>query len=496
MSDENFDNFFGDKLKYGKNFAFTDVNWEVMEKTLQNYYVRQNEKRRWLWLLLPLLLLLGFAVGSVYTVYSLQSKMNDFSAQLQKIKDLKSADIAEEKTKSFKNESTTVVKYDTIYHHVVVKQYDTIYKTIIIENATPNNFSNQNKNTNTSQNNFSTISKNNFSSIENSDVRRSEILEKNFLEIKNKKFSESNFSNHSIFETENKSKPVFENPLIGVAKNNSSEVKNLENENLLNHPKKDSSQDVAQQLLLLKKDSSQVLALIKSDSNSVIKINAKKLTDSVSNKKILTQTNELQPIKIEPIKTKRFEIGISVGVAAYSGDSIVRQSGYSVGVRGNYIISKKFKLVADVQVAESDYQKNTIYYTKDVPYISPPTKYDVFSTVYCDQTFLNYGIGLQYALTENKRVNPYVRLDVTGQSKINEQFDYRFINGYQKETAVIATRKDAVIKFPFLRFNVGAQFQLSQKISAQFESSYDVKLNSDVFSKSFLQLRGVVLYQF
>ena len=496
MSDENFDNFFGDKLKYGKNFAFADANWEVMEKNLQNYYVRQNQKRRWLWLLLPLLLLLGFAVGSVYTVHSLQSKMNDFNAQLQKIKSLKSEDTAEEKIKSLKNESTTFVKHDTIYHHVVVKRYDTIYRTIIIENAKLNNFSTQAETTSVSQNSFTT-SKNIFSLPENSDSLRSNILENNFFKKKNKKISESNLSDTLIFKAENKPETVFENTLAGVTKNNSSEINNSENENLLNHPKKDSIQDATQQLLLSKQDSLKNLALIKLVSNSVIKVNEKKIIDSAHNKKILAQINELQPLKIEPVKTKkRFEIGISVGVAAYSGDSIVRQSGYSVGVRGNYIISKKFKLVADVQVAESDYQKNTIYYTKDVPYISAPTKYDVFSTVYCDQTFLNYGIGLQYSFTENKRINPYVRLDVTGQSKINEQFDYRFINGYQKETAVVTTRKDAVIKFPFLRLNVGAQFQLSQKISAQFESSYDVKLNSDVFSKSFLQLRGIVLYQF
>lgn len=489
MNDENFDNVFGEKLKYGKNFAFTDANWEVMEKNLQNYYAQRDEKRRYLWLLLPLLLLLGFAAGSVYALQGLQNKINNLNAQVVKIQSSK----LEENAKSIKNENTSFIQHDTIYKRVVVKQYDTIYRTIIIQSAKLNDFSSQVETINTSENNVTTT-KNNFPASENSNFSNDEFDPKN---------TKSPLKNNLIFTKKNKKDSSTENKLVRNFTNNSSDVIITKNENRLNQPKKDTPNDTMKQRLLLKQDSITVLLPTKLDTNS--RTVAKEMADSITDKKVLSPKKEVQPIKIElikiepvkiePVKIKKFEIGISGGWAAYSGDSVVRQTGYSVGVRGNYFISKRFKLVADVQIAESDYQKNTIYYTKDVPYILPPTRYDVFSTVYCDQTFLNYGIGLQYALTDNKRINPYLGFGFIGQSKINEQFDYRFINGYQKETAVVTTRKDAAIKFPFLRLNIGAQFQLLKKISAQLEGSYDVKLNSDVYSKSFLQLRGVVLYQ-
>jgi len=474
MNDENFDNVFGEKLKHGKNFVFTDANWDVMEKNIRNYYAERNEKRRWMWLLLPLLLLLIFTAGSVFIWHTLQTKINNLNAEIIKL----------QTAKSFKNESTTAVKYDTIFQHVVVKQCDTIYRTIIIQNKKLENFSSEIETIHDVQNVFAT-SKNDFSLQENLKPSHSEL---------NQKRNQNSQTGNLIFKGENKAVLVFENKLAAIPTNHSADVIITKKENSLNQQKSDSINNSAHTVLSLKQDSSTIISPSNVAPNSEIAVKEKNLADSSENKKTFVQKKELPPIKIEPIKIKRFEIGFSGGVAAYSGDSVVRQTGYSFGLRANFIISKRLKLLADVQVAESDYQKNTIYYTKDVPYIAPPTKYDVFSTVYCDQTFLNYGIGLQYALTENKRVNPYVGLGVIGQSKINEQFDYRFINGYKQETAVITTRKDAVVKFPFLRLNIGAQFQLFKKFSAQLESSYDVKLNSDVYSKSFLQIRGIILY--
>ena len=127
MKDEDFDNIFGGKLKRGKNFAFGDDNWDRMEKNLQNYNTDRKRKRGLVWFVLPVLALLGFSVWSVMSLNRLQNKIGNLNTEVSKLQTAKSATSIQEQT-------TTTVRHDTVYQHVIIKKYDTIYRTVIIQN--------------------------------------------------------------------------------------------------------------------------------------------------------------------------------------------------------------------------------------------------------------------------------------------------------------------------------------------------------------------------
>ncbi len=440
MNDADFDNIFGGKLKRGKNFIFAEESWDRMEKNIQQYDRDRNRKRGLLWLILPFLLLSGFAAWSSISMNKLSKKVSDLNTEISKLQTTQSAVSANEN-------KTLIVKNDTIYHHVVTTMYDTIYRTVVLQNTISQN-SKQTYSANSSSSTLETVASNKAAFLPSS------------TEV-------------PVYSKENKRDASTENSL------NQEALNNVVSENAKNKMRVDS-----------------LLKISEKNDLEISRLSAQlEKLQHLQPVVVPQEAVAVQPVPINPTKTHKFELGITGGAAAYKGDSIVNQTGYSVGLQGNYLIYKRLKLVAEAQLASSDYQKNTIYYTPDVPWIAAPTKNDVFSRVYCDQFYLNYSLGLQYALTENKVVNPYLGIGVVGQSKIKEQFDYRFVNTSQSETSVIAKRDDPNFKFPFLRLNVGAEIRLLKKISTQIEGSYDMKLNSDNYSKSFFQLRGVVLYK-
>ena len=465
MKDEDFDNIFGGKLKRGKNFVFGDDNWDRMEKNLQNFNAERKRKRGLVWFILPFLALLGFSVWSVISLNKLQNKISDLNTEVGKLEKAKSSTPIQEQT-------ATTVKHDTVYQHVIIKKYDTIYRTVIIQN----HISENNLAPTTSVISSSVIKTGLPQSVSEASVKKDNTAIQKEEELTDNEIV--------VFKVDGKKDSVAENQQqIIFAKEafaeNISQKESFESTKKMGIPK-DSSENSSHKNVAIEHPLTP----------------QKLIADSVKSEKKIAKTATEELPKIQPLKTSKFEIGVSSGYANIYGDTVLRQSGISAGLRGNYLINKRLKFVADVQWTKFNYEKTSITYYGDIPWNAPPTVNDAFSRVLVEQEFLNYNLGLAYSITQNKRITPNVGIGILAQTRINQNCDYRYINRVlQTESSVTTNGYPSTFKFPLLRLSVGAEMRVFKNISAQLESSYDVKFNNDISTKSLLQVRGVVLYR-
>ena len=88
-------------------------------------------------------------------------------------------------------------------------------------------------------------------------------------------------------------------------------------------------------------------------------------------------------------------------------------------------------------------------------------------------------------------------VNIVGQSKLEEKFEYQFMNKITKEDiSVQVIRNEASFQAPLFRLNVGAEYPIWHKIKGQLEGSYDVKLSDIPQFKPLWQLKAAVLYRF
>lgn len=443
MDDKNFDNIFGDKLSRGKDFTFTDDKWDKMEKHLDNHLAQKRQKRLLTWLIVPFLTMLG-ALGLVS--WSLHDAKNDIHELKQQITVLSEKQLSP--TPSVPR--TLGVKNDTVFQKVVVHHYDTVFQTII-RREMPSN----------------------------------DVYQQIVFDLKNKKESDtSNIApqNTAALQTsfQNSQSPPLS---INDKKNDKEDILNSKNIDSTKTPTSNSTKNAA--LTTLLKGSSDIT------SDTVL---VEKLTEAFE--KALENQERKRTHIIKPMKIEGYELGVSAGLPTFDGTHILRQEGFSVGVRGGIWLGEHLKVVGEAQYLTLDYDVEKILYRFDIPTISPPMPNDSLQKVSVEQPYWHYSLGLQYVFG-NRRLKPYFGMSLVGQSKQEEQFQYHFKNSITKEFVLVETkRNEDSYQLPIMRLNMGAEYPIWGKLKAQLEGSYDISVGSIPQFKPLWQLKTAILYRF
>ncbi len=547
MNDENFDKIFGDKLNKGKDFAFTEAKWNKMEKRLDAFQTAGRWQRFVLWSAVPLLALFGLLGWSGWALHQAQKDIHDLTQAVRDLRQEKttpSVSTAKMPEMGQNTVQSSVLKSDTVYHHIVVKRYDTIFQTVVrrdLSDVAPSaqqgistSFSNK-KEGETGSNRI-------LNPATNPQVIESKSVPNNGL-TPEKSDSKPN-SDAKTAITENVSTPE-----KSVSKPNSDAKtpvsdKILTSERLINQttktaenapksvdindntPKNDGLKAVSNAVLdsTLKTEITEKAA-IQDSFNAILsdihKVRNPQKTDSTTAKHPLSINAEKQVLPtekaditekrlekpeeqekkkrlpiIKPLKVAGYEIGVSGGLAIIDGQNIIRQDGFSIGGRGGILLNERLKLVAEAQYVALSYEVNKITDKTDIPMIAPPSPSDEFDEVLIQQPYIHYALGLQYAFMRT-RLKPFIGFSIFGQSKLEEQFKYQFENKTTKEYVFVTTKRhEASFQMPFLRFSVGAEYPIFNKFKAQVEGSYDVKLGSSLQFQPLYQVKGAILYRF
>ena len=131
MNDENFDKIFGDKLNAGKDFPFSDAKWQKMAQNFDAFQAKRRKRLLWAWLALPLLGLFVLLGWGSWSLYKSQSDIYNLTQEVKMLRQEKLAVSTDPSVNAAKSTLSSVIKSDTVYHHVVVKRYDTIFQTVV-----------------------------------------------------------------------------------------------------------------------------------------------------------------------------------------------------------------------------------------------------------------------------------------------------------------------------------------------------------------------------
>ncbi len=458
MNDDNFDKIFGDKLKAGKDFPFSEAKWQKMENHLDTYLAERQQKRRWVLLAIPMFALFGLLGVGGLTVYQAQRNIQDLTAE---VKALRMENSVMRGTPSVKTEVEApqhVTKTDTVYRHVVITRYNTVLKTFTGKREWADRGERQPDATKSP----------NYGKVESATID-------NALKPKLAMGEKAQNQDNSTAQGAN----VLGNALTIATKEDSTTGNNtalIEKNNV--------KEDEIKANILAKIDS------LNKKADKIIEV----FTASL-NKIDDEQGKKPMPI-IRPIKPSRYEIGVSKGLAFLTGRNILKQDGNSIGGRVGLLLNEHFKIVAEAQYLALNYSVDKIQETNDIPTINPPTRNDVFLQVKVKQPYWHYALGMEYAIG-HQRFKPYVGLSVFGQTKLEEQFEYKFISLRRRNDVFVYTdRNDNSFQKTFLRLRTGVEFPIYKQIKAQVEGSFDIKTRNLPQFQPLWQLKGSVLYRF
>lgn len=488
MNDENFDKIFGDKLNAGKDFSFSEEKWDKMERNLAAFQAKRRWQRLARWLSLPLLALVGLLAWGGWALFKTQQNIHDLTQEVQILRQQKrtSNDTPSVSAPNWASETPqTVVKSDTVYHHIVVKRYDTIFQTVVRRDL--------------------------LGASQNQDILPkvkkdyAETVLKDNTATENRLKPSVNDSFKTNYETKIDTKETTTPLSISTSKEEKIEKKTeISQEKPVENTATPLSISTNQQEKIEKKtEISQEKPVDNTATPLSISTSQQEKTEgktTVSQEKTIatpieTQKNKLLSI-IKPLKMGGFEIGLSSGMAVIGNKNILHQDGFSMGGRIGILLNKRLKLVGDIQRLELNYEADNFNNSLDIPVISPPTTNDVLKNVYAEQSYMQYSVGLQYVLLQ-KKLQPYIGLSILGQSKMEEKFDYQFRNSITGETSFIKTmRGKPNFEGLFLRPQIGVEYPIFRKFRAQLEGSSDINLGKMHQSKPIFQLKGAILYRF
>ncbi len=475
MNDENFDKIFGDKLKEGKDFAFTEAKWQEMERQLAAFKKDQRWRRMGLWLVLPLFILSGL-LG--WSTWALQKTQNDIQTLAQELKTL-----GQRKQLIIKQQSE---KSDTIYHHIIVKRYDTIFQTLVVREELSGGVADK-------QDVLTVVKKG------NADTAFSKVILKPDKRIANtdQKIETTPpqvTGKPLIVPNENVLKDVPKMPISPKSLDLTDYDKIVLEENEI---LKDSIIfKIAVPSDTLKAKGDQKADSIKTKSPFNIKIDPSIEAEDTIAEKLLDLQGIKRPPLIKPIHISGCDIGVSGGLAIIDNQNVLRQEGQSIGVRGGILLGERFKIVGEAQYLALSYETNKLTGNLDIPIITAPSTDDEFKEVRVKQPYFYSSLGLQYVLTRTK-LKPYVGASALALSKLEEKFEYQFENKLTKEDVLVSTRRnEASFKLPFLRLQTGFEYPIFKKIKAHLEGSYDVNLGNSLRFKPLTQIKVGILYRF
>lgn len=475
MNDENFDKIFGDKLKEGKDYAFTEAKWQEMERQLVAFKTDQRWRRMWLWLALPLFILSGL-LG--WSTWALQKAQNDIKVLAYEFKTL-----GQKKQFMTKHQSE---KNDTVYHHIIVRRYDTIFQTLVVRGELSGDLPDRQddlalakKNKNNAA--FSKVVLKPDTTMVNTDQK----IETTPPQVTNKSLTVLNYNDlKDVSKTPIDSKNVdlkgFDKTVLGDDE--------IPKDSVLNKIALPS--DTLKGKGDQKADSIEIKPPLSIKSAPPIKVN-----DTLAEKNLDLQVTKRPPL-IKPIHITGYDIGFSGGLAIIDNQNVFKQEGLSIGARGGILLGERLKMVGEAQYLALNYETNKLIGNLDIPIITAPSIDDEFKEVRVKQPYFYYSLGLQYTVTTTK-LKPYVGASALALSKLEEKFEYRFENKQTKEDILVSTRRDeASFKLPFLRLHAGVEYPVFKKIKAQLEGCYDVNLGNSLQFKPLTQIKIGILYRF
>ena len=463
MNEQNFDKIFGDKLNEGIDFNFTEQKWGKMEKHLDAFQAEKGRKRLVAWVLMPLLALMGLLTWGGWLLYDAQKHILELTQEVHNLT-IEKQILVPPSVFSIKND----FKNDTVYHHIVVKRYDTIFQTVV-QNVVGKFISRSDSTITTSTAHLTSLK-----DVESGDIQ---LTKKQATSSDSLKTGASHFQSlqdlESVSTTQKDStKTIFSEPL-----------------NEKDHKKNDSL------------TTSPPLSIKGENDEEAVK-NAKKdyknedkpfENDENSEKALVKQKRS--PI-LKPIKIAGYELGILGGVASMARPNIIRQNGFAVGARVGALLGERWKIVGETQYLFLSYETSKITPDLDIKIITPPTPNDSLDGVKVKQPYWQYALGLQYVLS-NTRFKPYLGINLLGQHKLKEEFEYEYFNKLTNTPTFVQTsRKEKLFQMPFVRLQLGASYPLFGKIEAQIEGSYDVKFDNTPQYKPLWQVKTGLLYRF
>lgn len=467
MNDDNFDKIFGDKLKAGKDFPFSEEKWEKMEGRLDTYLAERKQKRRWVLLFLPLMILFGLLGAGAWALRDAQRSIQDLTNEVKALRLEKQPITQTPSVSKMQADPQPVVQTGTtVYHPIVVTRYDTVFQTVIVRRE------------------LSDIDQNKQDVFSYSKKEKEQVVISNF-ELK----SESTISDR-VEEGSVHTKRRLDNTVNRPTNN---DLKTL-NKTVLTEKEKDD---------VIKKDTEPTQTNNAEQSDLVTKVGSLSKKDEKVEETAETKQEKKEDIAekaavpiIKPIKAPRFEIGASVGAVILGGKNIIQQDAYTISGRAGILLNDRFKIVAEAQYLSLKYAIDEILDADDVPTINAPAKNYVLKQVGVEQPFWHYSLGLEYALSP-KRLKPFVGLSIFGQAKLQEKFEYQFQSLRRRsDVYVYKDRNEDTFQTPFLRLRAGVEYPIYRKIKAQAESSYDVKLLNSPQFHPLWQMKGVILYRF
>ncbi len=465
MNEENFDRIFGDKLKAGKDFPFSEEKWEKMEGRLDTYLSDRKQKRRWALLAFPLLVLLGLFGAGAWALRDAQRNIQDLTNEVKTLRLEKQSIPQAPSVSKEKAAAPSVVQTETVYHPVVVKRYDTVFQTVIVKRE------------------LFEMAQNKQDALMDSKKGAEQTA------ISNLELTPASAVGDRVVEGSVQPAGMSEN----TADNTTKTVEKIEKNTVLTE-----KENINGGLVNKRTDSTQTNNEKQSEMVAIIAPLSKKdekVEETKQEKKENLAEKAAMPI-IKPIKTPRFEIGVSAGAVILGGKNIIQQDAYTISGRAGILLNDRFKIVAEAQFLSLKYAIDEILDDDDVPTINPPAKNYVLKQVGVEQPYWHYSLGLEYALSP-KRLKPFVGLSVFGQTKLEEKFEYQFQSLKKRSDVYLyKDRNEDTFQTPFLRFRAGAEYPIYRRIKAQAESSYDVKLLNSPQFRPLWQLKGAILYRF
>jgi hypothetical protein len=217
------------------------------------------------------------------------------------------------------------------------------------------------------------------------------------------------------------------------------------------------------------------------------KVEKEKISENVDN-----QLNAAPKPIIKPVQKTGFEIGIMGGRALLDKETdllkFIDNDAKTIGLRLGYQVNNNWKITGDAQLVGLRFSTDFERVPFDFPR-QPPTNDFKFQAFSGRQAFAQYGLGIQYSVGKS-RLRPYFGMSVLGQTFFDERYEFRFKKlqtgeeikiesgrprGSTRPTLPPKTERDLETSL-LLRPQIGLNYRLFGKVSAQVEGSYDIHL--------------------
>lgn len=469
MNEQNFDKILKQKMAEERDFPFSEDKWDKMERKLDDFHDRKRYER------LAWASALSFA-GLLGVLIFVASQLQDTKSNLANLTQaIQQSPIAKQPFLLDSIQKGSVIKRDTVYHHIIVKRYDTIFQTVV-----QRPLSQVDVNRPKDKNNDSIL--NEKGSIEaNITIKKPQIVTS--IQNGNQVTDSSNAYTHTgrLIDSSN------QKPIVQLQDTS-------QNEPLLAERGFNNSNTTPINKILAKDNTQMRIEKIseveKNEKMDSVAIGVPPL--SIGEEKA---ANQRKPI-LKPLNLNGYEIGLSSGSAFIGDKDIQQQMGYSAGFRGSVGLGQRFKVVGEAQLVGSHYKLKDFSSRSDIPTVNPPTANDDLSSIQVRQSSGRVFLGVQYDMTRS-RLRPFVGVGAVGAIGIEEKYRFKFINRLTNEgTVMSAQNRSKDFDEVYWRVSAGLSYPILKKLKVQMEGSFDAPFNHKHDYQPLLQLRGAVLYRF